>query len=71
MRTTLAIDGDLLQEVKDLSGAKTKKDAIEVALSEYVRRKKAKILLDLEGKVDLNYSLEELIERRGQDVPHR
>lgn len=71
MRTTLAIDDALLQEVKDLSGAKTKKDAVEVALSEYVRRKKARRLLELEGKVDLSFSLDDLLERRSRDVPHR
>lgn len=35
MRTTLAIDDALLKEVKALSGAKTKKDAVRVALTEY------------------------------------
>jgi len=36
MRTTLAIKGELLEEVKELSGAKTKKEAVEKALEEYV-----------------------------------
>jgi Arc/MetJ family transcription regulator len=71
MRTTLAIDSTLLREVKDLSGAKTKKDAVNVALAEYVMRKKANKLLDLEGKVDLTYNLDELLKRRRKDVPHR
>jgi Arc/MetJ family transcription regulator len=71
MRTTLAIDDALLKEVKDLSGAKTKKDAVKVALTEYVRRKKARDLLQLEGKMDLAYSMDELLERRRQDVPDR
>jgi Arc/MetJ family transcription regulator len=71
MRTTLAIDNTLLWEVKDLSGAKTKKDAVNVALAEYVMRKKANKLLDLEGKIDLTYNLDELLKRRRKDVPHR
>jgi Arc/MetJ family transcription regulator len=70
MRATLAIDNTLLREVKDLSGAKTKKDAINVALAEYVMRKKANKLLDLEGKIDLTYTLDELLKRRRKDVPH-
>jgi Arc/MetJ family transcription regulator len=69
MKTTLAIDDALLKEVKDLSGAKTIKDAVKVALTEYVRRKKARHLLQLEGKIDLAYSMDELLERRRQDVP--
>jgi Arc/MetJ family transcription regulator len=71
MRTTLAVREDLIEEVKALSGVKTKKDAVEIALEEFVRRRKAKKLLDLEGKVDLSFTLEEFIGRRKRDVPHR
>jgi len=71
MRTTLAVREDLLEEVKTLSGAKTKKDAVEKALEEFVRRRKAKKLLDLEGKIDLSFTLGEFIQRRKKDVPHR
>ncbi len=71
MRTTLAVREDLIEEVKALSGVKTKKDAVEKALEEFVRRRKAKKLLDLEGKVELSFTLEEFIGRRKTDVPHR
>ena len=71
MRTTLAVREELIEEVKALSGAKTKKDAVERALEEFVRRRKAKKLLDLEGKTELSFTLEELIARRRKDVPHR
>jgi Arc/MetJ family transcription regulator len=71
MRTTLAVREDLIEEVKALSGVKTKKDAVEKALEEFVRRRKAKKLLDLEGKVELSFTLEEFIGRRKRDVPHR
>jgi len=71
MRTTLAVREELIEEVKALSGAKTKKDAVERALEEFVRRRRAKKLLDLEGKVDLSFTLEEFIGRRRRDVPHR
>ena len=69
MRTTLAIDEKLLDEAKTLSGAKTKKEAVEIALDEFVRKKKAKKLLDLEGKVELSLTLRELLSRRKKDVP--
>jgi Arc/MetJ family transcription regulator len=71
MRTTLVVREDLIEEVKALSGVKTKKDAVEKALEEFVRRRKAKKLLDLEGKVELSFALEEFIGRRKRDVPHR
>jgi Arc/MetJ family transcription regulator len=71
MRTTLAIDEKLLEEAKALSGARTKKEAVEKALEEFIKRKKARRLLDLEGKVELSFSLKELLDRRRKDVPYR
>jgi len=71
MRTTLAIKEELLEEVKSLSGAKTKKEAVEKALEEYIKRRKSKKLLGLEGKIELSFNLEEFLERRGKDVPCR
>jgi Arc/MetJ family transcription regulator len=71
MRTTLAINEELLNEVKLLSGAKTKKDAVEKALMDFIRRRKAKKLLQLEGKIELSFTRKELLERRRKDVPRR
>jgi Arc/MetJ family transcription regulator len=71
MRTTLVIDERLLKEAKSLSGAKTKKEAVEKALDEFIKKRKAKKLLELEGKVELSFSLEELLDRRKKDVPDR
>ena len=71
MRTTLAIRDALLDEVKALSGTKTKKEAVEKALEEFVQRRKAKKLIDLEGKVEFYYDLDEFLRRRRRDVPHR
>jgi Arc/MetJ family transcription regulator len=71
MRTTLAIKEELLNAVKELSGARTKKEAVERALEEFIRRRKAKRLIDLEGTIDLSFTREEFIERRRRDVPHR
>ncbi len=71
MRTTLSIKEDLLEEAKRLSGAKTKRETIEMALEEFVRRKKSKKLVDLEGKIELSFTLSELLERRKKDVPYR
>jgi hypothetical protein len=59
MRTTLAIKEEILEEVKSLSGAKTKKEAVEKALEEYIKRRKSKKLI----------GLEKFLERRKKDVP--
>jgi len=37
MRTTLAINQDLLNEAKRLSGSRTKKETVEIALEEFIR----------------------------------
>ncbi len=71
MRTTLAIKEDLLKEAKLLSGAKTKKETVEKALEEFIRRRKSKRLIDLEGKIELSFTLKEFLEKRRKDVPHR
>ncbi len=71
MRTTLAIKEKLLEEVKTLSGVKTKKEAVEMALEEFIKRRKAKKLIELEGKIDLSLTVDQFIEQRRKDVPHR
>ena len=71
MRTTLAINEKLLDEAKELSGARTKKEAVEIALDEFIRRRKTRKLLDLEGKVELSFTLKDFLNRRKKDVPHR
>jgi Arc/MetJ family transcription regulator len=42
MRTTLAIKKDLLQEAKLLANVKSNNAAVEKALEEFVRRRKAR-----------------------------
>ena len=54
MRTTLAIKEELLEEVKALSGVKTKREAVERALEEFVKRRTARKLIDLEGKIEIS-----------------
>lgn len=71
MRTTLVINEDLIDEAKVLSGTKTKKEVVEAALEEFIRRRKAKKLLELEGKMELSFSLKEFLKNRKKDVPFR
>lgn len=70
MRTTLSINEELLNEAKKVSGKKTKRETIELALEQFVRKKKAKKLIELEGKIELSYTLADLLKRRKKDVPY-
>lgn len=71
MRTTLVLDEQLLEEVRILSGARTKKAAVETAMRDFVMRRKARKLLALEGNIELAETVDDLIKRRRKDVPGR
>jgi hypothetical protein len=59
MRATLNIPDQLIDEVQKLSGQKTKTGAIIAVMEEYVRRKKMEDLLELRGKVQIDYDWKE------------
>ncbi len=52
MATNLAIDDDLLHEALEISGLKTKKDTVNLALKEFVDKRKQLEILKLFGKMD-------------------
>lgn len=52
MATNLAIDNELLSEALDISGLKTKKDTVNLALKEFINRRKQIEIIDLFGKMD-------------------
>jgi Arc/MetJ family transcription regulator len=52
MPTNLAIDPELLQRALELSGQKTKKDTVNLALKELINRRKQLELINLFGKMD-------------------
>ncbi len=54
MPTNLAIDDRLIQQAQKLGHHRTKKEAVNAALDEYVRRRKQLAILDLFGTVDYN-----------------
>lgn len=51
MRTNIVLDDELIREAVELTGAKSKKEVVDLALRELVRRRKRKNLLDLAGRV--------------------
>jgi len=58
MRTNIEIDDAVLAEVQKLTGAKTKKDAVDIALRELVARHRRAGILSLRGKVRWDGDLE-------------
>jgi len=58
MRATLNIPDELIDEVKRLSGQKTKTQAIVTVMEDFVRRKKLEELLALRGKISIDYDWE-------------
>ena len=51
MRTTIDVDENLLNAAMKLTGARTKSEAVRIALQELVRSRTKKHLLDLAGKI--------------------
>lgn len=70
-RTTLDIDETLLRQAMEASGAKTKTEAVELALRELVRQRQLKLLRQELGTFDLDLDLEKLRrDRRARDERH-
>ncbi|HNA80308.1 MAG TPA: type II toxin-antitoxin system VapB family antitoxin [Turneriella sp.] len=51
MRTNVVLDEKLVKEAMKLTGKKTKRELIDYALHELVKRQKRLALLDLRGKL--------------------
>jgi Arc/MetJ family transcription regulator len=51
MRTNIDLNDELIQEVLQLSGLKTKKDAVNEALTEYIWNHNRKNLAELRGAI--------------------
>ena len=67
MPTNLALDDSLVEEAKRLGNHRSKKDAVNHALLEYVSRRKRRKVLDLFEKMDWDerYDYKKERKRRG------
>ncbi len=63
-RTNIELDEKLVKQAMRLFGKKTKKELVNFALNELIRRERAKGILSLEGKVKWEGDLREI--RRGR-----
>jgi Arc/MetJ family transcription regulator len=64
MPTNLALDDKLIEEARRIGGHKTKKDAVNSALQEYVKRRKKLRILELFGTVDFDPAYDYKADRR-------
>ena len=64
MRTNIEIDDEVLREAQRLTGARTKREIVDLALRELVARQRRIGILDLRGRVRWEGDLGE--SRRGR-----
>jgi Arc/MetJ family transcription regulator len=62
--TNLAIDDRLIAEAKRLGRHRTKKEAVNAALDEYVRRRKQQKIVRLFGAIDYDENYDYKAERK-------
>lgn len=64
LRTNIELDSKLVNEALRLTGMKTKKEIVNYALKELVRKRNRKKLFKLEGKVEWVGNLNEMRKNR-------
>jgi putative antitoxin of VapBC-like toxin-antitoxin system len=64
MPTNLAIDDRLIVQAQKLGRHRTKKDTVNAALDEYIRRRRQAALIPLFGTIDYDRSYDYKRERR-------
>ena len=60
MRTTLNVNDIVLSDVVRMTGAKSQTEAVNIALTDWVRQKKLERLRGLRGKLDWEGNLDKL-----------
>ena len=60
MRSTIDIDEKLLQEAQKITGAKTKKELVNLSLGELIKKKRKEHLISLFGSSILDIGLEDV-----------
>ena len=64
MATNLALDDGLVEEARRLDGHATKKEAVTVALDQYIRRHKQQGIVKLFGTIDCAKGYDHKVNRR-------
>ena len=64
MRTNIDLDEDLIERGLTLTGARTKRQLVHLALEELVRSRSRKNLLDLAGRIEFKEDFDHRLLRR-------
>ena len=67
MRFSLTLDPGLVEVAVRLSGARSRREAIEAALKEFIRRRRLENAIARGGKVALTLSVNKLLRRRAKE----
>ena len=67
MRTNVVIDDALVEEAFALTGVRTKRELVHLALQELVRQRRKRDLMELAGKVQLYDGFDHKALRRTRD----
>ena len=70
MRLSISVDAQLLEEVRRLAKVRTKREAIEQALQEFVRHLRLQELQALAGSGVVEMELQELQRWRQSSIEH-
>ncbi len=66
MRTMVEIDEGTLKEVVSLTGAKSKKNAVIIAINDYLKMKRREAFKQLIGNYDIDLELKSLEKARSE-----
>ncbi len=66
MRTNIDMNDELVAEAMAVTGVRTKKEVVDLALRELIKLKKKKDLLDLVGRVHLDAEFDHKKARRSK-----
>ena len=67
MPTNLAIDDTLLERAVRMSKFKTKRETVNLALKEFIERRRQKLILALAGKINFRQDWDYKADRRGRE----
>lgn len=67
MPTNLALDEKLLKSAMKLSAFKTKRETVNLALQEFIDRRRQKKILDLQGRIDFREDWDYKKDRCGRE----
>lgn len=67
MRLTITVDESLLDEAKRVSKAKSKRETIEIALKDMVRKRRLEQAIGNAGRVNMAVTVDELLRQREEE----